>query len=230
LHRPYKALIFSMTVKVKICGLTRPEDALATARAGADFAGLVFHPGSPRNLSAEKARAIADKLRGRVRIVALFVDANDETISDVVAVVTPDCIQLHGKEAPQRVAEIRARFGIPVIKAIGIAEESDFDALPGYQAVADMLLFDAKAVAVAPGGRGRAFDWRLLHGRSISKPWLLAGGLNVQNVARAIAASGAPGVDVSSGVETSPGSKDSDAIRAFVEATRAAEFAAEQTP
>jgi phosphoribosylanthranilate isomerase len=219
-----------MTMKVKICGLTRPEDALATARAGADFAGLVFHPGSPRHVSPEKARAIADKLRGRVRIVALFVDAKDESISDAVAVVTPDCIQLHGKEVPRRVAEVRARFGIPVIKAIGIAEESDFDQLPGYQAVSDMLLFDAKVIAGPPGGGGRAFDWRLLRGRSISKPWLLAGGLNVQNVARAIAAAGAPGVDVSSGVETSPGNKDGEAIRAFVEATRAAEFAPEQKP
>jgi phosphoribosylanthranilate isomerase len=217
-----------MTVKVKICGLTRPEDALATAGAGADFAGLVFHPGSPRHLSPEKARVIAEKLRGRVRIVTLFVDPKDETIKEAIAATKPDYIQLHGDEGPNRVAEIRARFGIPVIKSIGISEDGDFRAVPDYEAVADMLLFDTKAVAGAPGGRGRTFDWQLLRRRTIRKPWLLAGGLNAQNVTRAMAAANATGVDVSSGVETAPGLKDAEAIRAFIQAARAAEFAAEQ--
>jgi phosphoribosylanthranilate isomerase len=202
---------------------------LATARAGADFAGLVFHPGSPRHLSPEQARAIADRLRGRVRIVALFVDANDAMIRNAVAHATPDYIQLHGNEPHTRVAEIRARFGVPVIKAIGIADESDFDGLSRYEAAADMLLFDAKAVAGVAGGRGRAFDWRLLRRRNIRGPWLLAGGLNVQNVARAIAAAGASGVDASSGIETSPGVKDAEAIDTFVHAARAAALAPEQT-
>jgi phosphoribosylanthranilate isomerase len=217
-----------MPVTVKICGLTRPEDALATARAGADFAGLVFHSGSPRRLSPERASAIADRLRGRVRTVALFVDANDETIFEAVAAAKPDFLQLHGSEPPQRVAEIRARFGIPVIKAIGIADAGDFEVMPGYETVADMLLFDGKTTAGAPGGRGRAFDWQLLRKRTIRRPWLLAGGLDPQNVARAIAAAAAPGVDVSSGVETSPGFKDAEKIVTFVAAARTAEFAAEQ--
>jgi len=217
-----------MPIKVKICGLTRTDDALAAVRAGADFAGLVFHPASPRHVSGDKARAIAEKLRGRVRVVALFVDATDNAIIDCVDTVRPDVLQLHGDEPPKRVAEIRARFGIPVMKAIGISDRSDFDALPGYEAVADMLLFDAKTVAGLAGGRGCAFDWQLLRSRTIRKPWLLAGGLNVQNVARAIATAGAQGVDVSSGVETSPGIKDASTIRDFVAAARAANFPVEQ--
>jgi phosphoribosylanthranilate isomerase len=217
-----------MPIKVKICGLTRIDDALATARAGADFAGLVFHPGSPRNVSPAKAGRIADQLRGRVCIVALFVNPNDDMVGGAVAAAKPDFVQLHGRESPKRVAEIRAQFGIPVMKAIGISDACDFDALSAYEAVADMLLFDAKPVAGTPGGRGHAFDWQLLRKRTIRKPWLLAGGLHVQNVARAIAAAGAPGVDVSSGVETSPGVKDVAAIREFVAAARAASFAAEE--
>ncbi|HEX3429793.1 MAG TPA: phosphoribosylanthranilate isomerase [Rhizomicrobium sp.] len=215
-----------MAVKVKICGLTRPQDALATAQAGADFAGLVFHPGSPRYVSPDKARAISEKLSGRVRVVALFVNPADDIIVAAIAAAKPDFLQLHGQEPARRVAEIRARFGIPVMKAIGIADEHDVGALAGFEAAADMLLFDAKAADGASGGRGVAFDWQLLRKRTIRKPWLLAGGLNVQNVARAVAAAGAPGVDVSSGVETSPGVKDAEAIRAFVEAARMAEFAA----
>lgn len=214
-----------MAVKVKICGLARPEDALAVARAGADFAGLVFHPGSPRHLSPERARDIAGRLRGSVRIVALFVDPADEAIAEAVAAAKPDLLQLHGNESARRVAQIRARFAIPVMKAIGVADESDLKMLPGYEEVADMLLFDAKGYGT-PGGRGLSFDWRLLNKRTINKSWFLAGGLNVQNVARAIATAGAPGVDVSSGVETSPGIKDAQAVRAFVDAARAAEFVA----
>jgi len=217
-----------MPIKVKICGLTRIDDALATARAGADFAGLVFHPGSPRNVLPAIARMIADQLRGRVRIVALFSDPDDDTVGEAVAAAKPDFVQLHGRESSKRVAEIRAQFGVPVMKAIGISDAGDFDALPGYEAVADMLLFDSKPVSGTLGGRGRAFDWQLLRKRTICKPWLLAGGLHVQNVARAIATAGAPGVDVSSGVETSPGVKDVAAIRNFVAAARAASFAAEE--
>lgn len=214
-----------MAIKIKICGVTRLEDAIAAARTGADYAGLVFHRGSPRCLSIEKAQSIAANLRNRVQIVALFADADNCTIAETVDSVKPDLLQLHGIESPGRVAEIRRRFDCPVIKAIGIADGDDFSAVPGYEAVADMLLFDGKPAAGAPGGRGVPFDWQLLRGRMIRKPWLLAGGLNVQNAARAIAIAGAPGVDVSSGVETSPGVKDEQAIRAFVEAARAVEFA-----
>jgi phosphoribosylanthranilate isomerase len=216
-------------VSVKICGLTRLEDAAAAARAGADLAGLVFHLASPRHLSPDRASAIAQKLRGRVRIVVLLVNPGDDAVAQAVAAAGPDYIQLHGNETPERVADVRARFGIPVIKALGIADENDFAASAGYEAVADMLLFDAKAPAgAAAGGCGLAFDWRLLRGRTIRTPWLLAGGLNVQNVARAIAAADAKGVDVSSGVEISPGIKDAQAIHDFVAAARAPEFAAEQ--
>jgi phosphoribosylanthranilate isomerase len=218
-----------MTVKVKICGLTRAEDAAAVVRINADFAGLVFHPGSPRHLQSEQARVIAERLRDRVRIVVLLVDANDNVIAEAVAATKPDYIQLHGNEPPKRAAEIRVRFGIPVIKAIGIADDSDLDAIRGYEAVADMLLFDSKLSAGSPaGGRGRAFDWQLLRKRTIAKPWLLAGGLDADNVARAIVASGAPGVDVSSGVESAPGIKDAGAIRAFVEAARTPKALTEQ--
>lgn len=218
-----------MTVQVKICGLTRPEDANAVAAAGADFAGLVFHPGSPRHLRPDQARAIAARLRDRVRIVVLLANPTDAALAEAVAAAQPDFIQLHGGEPPARVAELRARFGKPVIKAMGISDEADFDALPDYETVSDMLLFDAKPVPGAiPGGRGRAFDWQLLRRRTITKPWLLAGGLDAGNVGRAISSSGARAVDISSGVESVPGLKDHEAIRTFVAAARAAEFAVEE--
>lgn len=211
-----------MPVKVKICGLTRTEDALAAALAGADFAGLVFHPDSPRHVSADRARAIAEKLRGRVHVVALFVNAEDQMLSQIIGAVKPDLVQLHGSEPPARVAAIRARFGISVMKAISISDPTDFNTVPDYETVADMLIFDGKPAAGLPGGRSCGFDWQLLRERTIRKPWLLAGGLNVQNVARAISTSGAQGVDVSSGIETSPGVKDAARIRDFVVAARAA--------
>jgi len=218
-----------MTVLVKICGLTRPDDADAVAAAGADFAGLVFHPGSARHLRPDHARVIADRLRGRVRIVILLVNPVDAMVAEAVGAAQPDFIQLHGNETPARVSELRVRFGRPVIKAMGISDDADFETLAEYEAIADMLLFDAKPVPGAvPGGRGRAFDWQLLRTRTIKKPWLLAGGLNPENVSRAISTSGAHGVDVSSGVESEPGVKDHGAVRAFVAAARAAEFASEE--
>ena len=217
-----------MPIKVKICGLMRTDDALATARAGADLAGIVFHPGSPRCISLDNARAIAGNLRGRVHIVALFVDAYDDAIARAVDAANPDFLQLHGDETPERVAEIRARFGIPVMKAIAISNAVDFEGVPGYAAVADMLLFEGRPATGLPGGRGCAFDWQLLRDRRIGKPWLLAGGLNVQNVARAIATAGATGVDVSSGVESSPGVKDAARIGEFVAAARTADSRTEQ--
>jgi phosphoribosylanthranilate isomerase len=218
-----------MTVQVKICGLTRPEDADAVVVAGADFAGLVFHPASPRHLRPEQARAIAERLRGRVRIVALLANPSDAALAEAVAAAQPDYVQLHGSESPARVAQLRAELCKPAIKAMGISDEMDFEALPGYEAVADMLLFDAKSASGAiPGGRGSAFDWQLLRRRTIRKPWLLAGGLDADNVGRAIRSSGAHAVDVSSGVESAPGVKDHEAIHAFVAAARAAEFATEE--
>lgn len=218
-----------MGVQVKICGITDAGAADAALRAGADFVGLVFHARSPRFVRHEQASALAARLKGRVRLVALVADAGDEEIAAVIAAARPDFLQLHGQESPTRAGAVRARFGVAVIKAIAVAEDSDFAFMAAYEAAADMLLFDAKApdAATRPGGHGAAFDWQLLRGRKFSRPWLLAGGLTTDNVARAIRATDAPGVDVSSGVETAPGVKSPDAIRAFIAAARAAQFASE---
>ncbi len=216
-----------MAMVVKICGLTRADDADAVARARADFAGLVFHPRSPRRVLPEHAATIAARLRGHARIVALFSDPQDDELAAVTASLRPDFLQLHGAETPGRVAAIRGRFGCPVIKAMAVADAEDFASLAAYEAVADMLLFDAKPASTATreGGHGRAFDWQLLRGRSIKRPWLLAGGLTAENVARAIRAAEAPGVDVSSGVESAPGIKDAQAVLAFTAAARNAHYA-----
>ncbi len=209
-----------MGVLVKICGINSVEAADAAVAAQADFAGLVFHTKSPRNLTLDAARALGAHMRGRVRLVTLICDAGDDQIGAIVEALAPDFLQLHGAEPPARVAEIRARFGVPVIKAVAVAEAADIAAAARTEA--DMLLFDAKAPAGAerPGGHGAAFDWKLLRGRSFARPWLLAGGLDAGNVARAIRASGAPAVDVSSGVESAPGVKSPDMIRAFASAAR----------
>jgi len=220
-----------MGVQVKICGVTTGEAADAAIRARADFLGLVFHPASPRHLAPEQAAALAARAKGAVRLVALLVDPADEAVSAAVSAARPDFLQLHGGEAPARVAEIRAKFGLPVIKALAVADIADLAQVPIYEDAADMLLFDAKAPAQAsrPGGHGAAFDWRMLRGRRFRKPWLLAGGLDVGNVARALATAEAPGVDVSSGVESAPGVKDAEMIRAFVEAAKNARFASQTT-
>jgi phosphoribosylanthranilate isomerase len=204
-------------VQVKICGINSVEAADAAVDAAADFAGLVFYRKSPRNLAPDQARALAARMRGRLSLVALFADAGDEEIAAAVGAAAPDFLQLHGGESPERVSAVRTRFGVPVIKAIAVAEASDLVGAARYDA--DMLLFDAKGAA--PGGNGAAFDWQLLRGRSFTKPWLLAGGLNAGNVGRAIGATGAPGVDVSSGVETAPGVKDARMIREFISEARA---------
>jgi phosphoribosylanthranilate isomerase len=216
-----------MGIQVKICGINSVESADAAVRAGADFAGLVFHPASPRNLTGEQAAGLAERMRGRTRLVALMVDVKDEEIAAIVKSVRPDILQFHGNESPERVGAVRSQFGTPIIKVLAIAEASDLSRAAAYEAAADMLLFDAKAPASAarPGGHGAAFDWQLLRGRSFSRPWLLAGGLNAENVARAIRACDAPGVDVSSGVETAPGVKSAQMISDFVAAARSASFA-----
>jgi phosphoribosylanthranilate isomerase len=216
-----------MSILVKICGINSAEAADAAVRACADLAGLVFHPKSPRHLSLDAARALAERMRGRLRLVALLADADDATIAAVLKAVQPVYVQLHGHETPERTGEVRARFGLPVIKAIQIAESGDFAAVPDYEIAADILLFDAKPPGgmARPGGHGAAFDWQLLRGRSFSRPWLLAGGLTPANVARAIASAEAPGVDVSSGVETAPGVKNAGLIAEFVAAARSAHLA-----
>lgn len=209
-----------MGIAVKICGINATAAAEAVLAAKADFAGLVFHPRSPRRVDLPSAAALAGRMRGHTRIVALCVDADDATLAAIVAAVHPDFLQLHGAETPARVAAVRARFGLPVIKAIAVSAAADLAAAAAYDA--DMFLFDAKAPKSAdrPGGLGVAFDWRLLAGARFAKPWLLAGGLTPETVAAAIALSGATGVDVSSGVESAPGVKDTDKIAAFVAAAR----------
>ena len=210
-----------MAISVKICGLTSAEAANAAMRAGAAYGGLVFHHASPRNVSLDAAWSIASALRGKLKMVALVADADDAQLAAIIEAVRPDYLQLHGSESVARTQDIRVRFGA-VIKALPIAEAADFDAVKPYEAVADMLLFDAKPPkgAERAGGHGNAFDWTLLKGRNFNKPWFLAGGLDPDNVARAIELSGAGLLDVSSGVESAPGVKSADRISQFIAATR----------
>ncbi|HWD28937.1 MAG TPA: phosphoribosylanthranilate isomerase [Rhizomicrobium sp.] len=217
-----------MVVLVKICGINSVEAADAVIRARADFAGLNFHAKSPRAVAPEQAQSLAARMRARTKIVALMVDPSDEFLAGVLTVTRPDYVQLHGAETPARVAAIRSRFNVPVIKVLAVAEPSDFANLAAYEESADMMLFDARPPSGADrtGGHGAAFDWRILRGRKYARPWMLAGGLNAENVARAIAVSEAPGVDTASGVERAPGVKDIDKIAAFVAAARNAQYGA----
>ncbi|SDN51868.1 phosphoribosylanthranilate isomerase [Lutimaribacter pacificus] len=211
-------------IRVKICGLTRPEDVDASATGGAAYIGLNFFPKSPRCVSIETARALALRAPAGLAKVALVVDADDATLDRIVAGVPLDMLQLHGRETPERVAEIRARHGLPVMKAIGIADAADLPRIDLYAPVVDQLLIDAKPPegAILPGGNGLRFDWRLLQGRKYwQKPWMLAGGLTPGNVAEAVRLTGARQVDVASGVESAPGVKDAALIRDFVVAAQA---------
>lgn len=209
-------------VRVKICGLKTPGDVAAVAAAGAAYAGFNFFPKSPRFVTPETARALALAAPEGLCKVALVVDAEDAVLDAIVAEVPLDMLQLHGHESPARVAEIKARYGLPVMKVIGVAGEADLAPLMDYQLAADQILIDAKAPkdAVLPGGNGLTFDWRLLVGRKWLKPWMLAGGLTPDNVSQAIQLTGARQVDVASGVESAPGVKDAARIAAFVEATQ----------
>jgi phosphoribosylanthranilate isomerase len=207
-----------LAAKVKICGLTTWQ--AARAAAAADYAGFVFFARSPRYVTAPQAAKLAAHLPRRVERVALMVDPDDAFLRATLLQFRPDVLQLHGRETPERVAEIRHRFSIKVMKAIGIADAADLERARAYEGVVDLLMFDAKPPegASRPGGNAQVFDWSLLAGRSWRVPWLLAGGLDPSNVAAAIRASGAPGVDVSSGVEDRPGHKVPAKIRAFVRA------------
>ena len=220
-----------MTVAVKICGITSPDAIDAAAASGAVYGGLVFHPRSPRFVALDRARALADRMRGRLKSVALITDVDDTGIASLVKAVMPDFLQLHGNETVQRTADIGARFGIAIIKALPVAEISDLAVAAEYEKVADMLMFDARPPAGAerPGGHGASFDWKILSGRTFRKPWFLAGGLGPDNVARAIESSGAKLVDVSSGVESAPGVKDPSRIAAFINAARSATSFAKQS-
>lgn len=206
---------------IKICGLSSPRTLEATIAAGADMAGFVFFEKSPRHIDLETARTLGLLAQGRIRKVALTVDADDATLDAIAADLAPDMMQLHGKESPARVADVKARFGLPVIKAIGVATTQDIEAARAYEGAADILLFDAKPApnASVPGGAGVSFDWNLLRNIGAAN-WMLSGGLDPENVAEAIRCTGAPAVDVSSGVERERGVKDASRIREFIAAAR----------
>jgi phosphoribosylanthranilate isomerase len=221
-----------MSVIVKICGLSTEETVDAALRAGADMIGFVFFPKSPRAVSLERAAALAERVRGRAEIVALTVDMDDAGLAAMIAAVKPDWIQLHGGESAARVAEVRARFGLKVMKALGVSGAEDVARVPAYAEVADRLLLDAKPPKGAdrPGGNGVSFDWRLLGALDPGLSYMLSGGLDPDNVAGALALAQPPGIDVSSGVESAPGIKDPDRIRAFIAAIRGFRPNADQGP
>ena len=206
-----------MRVSAKICGIKNAEALDAAIQGGARWIGFVFFPPSPRHVTPETAAPLAQRAAASVGKVGLFVDPTDGEIEGALARVKLDLLQLHGAESVARVAELKERFGVPVMKAIGVAEERDFAAAPSFEPVADWLLFDAKPRAGAlPGGSGAAFDWRLLSGKNFQRPWMLSGGLDAGNVKEALAVSGARAVDVSSGVESARGVKDPARIAAFL--------------
>lgn len=212
----------SSDIRVKICGLKEPAHVRAAAAAGATYVGFMFFEKSPRFLSIEKAAALALEVPVGVAKVAVTVDASNEKLDEIVETVPLDMLQLHGHESVERVAEVRARYGLPVMKVIGVAGEEDLSTLDEYGHVADQLMVDTKAPkgSKLPGGNGLAFDWRLIAGRRWSVPWMLAGGLNADNVAEAVRLTGARQVDVSSAVESALGVKDAGLIEAFVKAAQ----------
>jgi phosphoribosylanthranilate isomerase len=214
-----------MSVSVKICGLKSPEALDVALDSGADLVGFVFFPPSPRNLDYEAARTLGQRVRSRAGKVALTVDASDGMLAEIIAALRPDMLQLHGTETPERVAAVRARFGLPVMKALPVGEPADLSPIPLYAKVADRLVFDARPPleATRPGGLGKPFDWHLLQNIDNNIPFMLSGGLDAGNVAEALAITRALAVDVSSGVERAPGEKDLDKIRDFVRATRQAD-------
>lgn len=208
--------------EIKICGLSTPETLDAALGAGADWVGFVRFARSPRHVELAAARALSHRAKGRAGRVVLLVDPDDAALAAAIEAIAPDLIQLHGRESPERVAEIRAATGLPVMKALGIAGPADLAAIPAYAAVADRLLLDAKAPpgAALPGGNGVRFDWSLLAGADLPAGLMLSGGLGPENVAEALARTGLRAVDVSSGVESAPGIKDPARIAAFVTAAR----------
>lgn len=211
-------------IRVKVCGLRTAADVHAAAAAGASYVGFVFFPKSPRNVTVAQAAALAVEVPMGIAKVALVVNADDAFLDDLTAHVPLDILQLHGSESPARVAEVKARYGLPVMKAVGIADAGDLPQIDAYAAVADQLLIDAKPPKDAdlPGGNGLAFDWTLLADRKYwTKPWMLAGGLTPENVAEAVRRTGARQVDVSSGVEGDVGVKDAGLIASFVAAATA---------
>lgn len=211
-------------IRVKICGLKTPQDIAAAAEAGAAYIGFNFFAKSPRSVTPQEAAALAVEAPIGMCKVALVVNADDAMLDEITSVVPLDMIQLHGQETPERVAEVKARYGLPVMKVLGVSSLEDVQRIDAYEGVADQILVDAKAPkdAVLPGGNGVAFDWRLLAQKKYWRaPWMLAGGLNSENVAEAIRVTGARQVDVASGVESAPGEKDPARIKSFCEAANA---------
>lgn len=214
-----------MLLTVKICGLSTRETLDAALTAGADMVGFVFFPASPRHIGLDQARDLGKQAKGRATKVALSVDADDATLENMIDALQPQILQLHGNETVARVRDIKQKFGLPVMKAMAVETAADLAALPGYAAVADRILFDARAPkdATRPGGLGMPFDWHLLERLDLKIPFMVSGGLNADNVAEAVCVTCAGGVDVSSGVERAPGVKDPEMIRAFIRAARATE-------
>ena len=212
----------SQSVAIKICGLTQPNEVHAVAQAGATYCGFVFFPKSPRNVSFEQAAGMAIEAPVGLGKVALTVNADNAFLDALTAQVPLDMLQLHGSETPERVVEVKARYGLPVMKAVGVASAADLPSVDAYMQVADQILVDAKPPENAdlPGGNGLTFDWRLIAGRRWIVPWMLAGGLTPLNAAEAVQMTGTRQLDVSSGVESAPGVKDTAMIRAFVDASQ----------
>ena len=211
-----------MSIDIKICGLKTAEALDAALDGGASHVGFIFFPKSPRNISPEEAGRLRRAALGRARAVAVTVDADDALLDTIVAAMVPDMLQLHGKESPTRVAEVKARYGLPVMKAFSVSEAADVAVAEAYRGVADRMLFDARPPkgAELPGGNGVPFDWRILDG--YRGDYFLSGGLTPQNVGAAIRLLDPPGLDVSSGVESAPGEKNIGLIAAFFAAVRAA--------
>jgi phosphoribosylanthranilate isomerase len=214
-----------MPLLVKICGLRTPETLDVALDAGADLVGFVFFAPSPRNLGYAAARKLGEQVKGRAGKVALTVDASDDMLAEIIDALRPDMLQLHGTETPERVVAVRTRFGLPVMKALPIEDRKSLSPIRLYDKVADRIIFDARPPreATRPGGLGKPFDWRLLQDIDPRIPFMLSGGLDIGNIADALAITRAPAVDVSSGVERTSGQKDPDKIRAFVRAARAAD-------
>jgi len=210
--------------KVKICGISTVKTLVAACQAGADCVGFAFFERSPRHISYEQAVKLARAVPQGVSKVALSVNADDATLTQIIASLAPDILQLHGNESPARVAEIKQKFGLPVLKAISVGSKEDIAAARPYDGIADMILFDAKAPAdlknALPGGNGISFDWKLLGDEAVQGDFMLSGGINAQNVGEAITVTKAAIVDVSSGVETSPGRKDCLLISQFIAAVK----------
>jgi len=213
----------TMSLLVKICGLSTRETLDIALDAGADMVGFVFFPPSPRHISLEVARDLGSRAKGRAVKVALTVDADDATLENIVETLRPDILQLHGKETTARLRDIKQKFGLPLMKALPVETAADLAPLPGYTAVAERILFDARAPtdATRPGGLGAPFDWHVLENLNLALPYMVSGGLHADNVAEAVTVTRAGGVDVSSGVERTPGVKDPELIRAFIRAARA---------